>query len=152
MVCFKAWIKPDVSLDETSRIIGEVLMIDLNNHKTTRFDEYPGYEIDFDDLYGNLTDSYDAHVSLIGVPENLESLIAKFPDEYGIKDENYAIKICAHNGLPLKVGNIFALEYLSSTEMADDLIGKMKKAGIHFDFRCPPLVIESDGNATTIPM
>ncbi len=149
MVCFKAWIKPDVSLYETSVVISEVLMIDLKSHKTSKFDEYPGYEIDFDELYGNLIQSYDAHISLIGVPENLESLIAKFPDEFGIEDENYTMTICAHNGLPLKIENVFALEYLSATELADDLIRKMRKAGICFDLRCPPLIIESDGNVIT---
>lgn len=144
MVCLKTWIVPTTTLVRAAEIIGRVLSVNLIDYETTRFDEYPGYQLDFDDEYQTSSISYDAHISLLGIPHDLTNLISTFPEEYSKKDENYCLTICSHNGLPLKINDIFSLPYKNDDEMKKDIIAKLINAGLTVSEEFPPFVLGNE--------
>ncbi len=144
MVCLSTWIVPTITLARVAEIIGRVLSVNLAANKTTKFDEYPGYEIDFYDEYKKSFTFYGANISLLGTPNDLPNLILKFPDDYSKKDENYCLTICSHNGLPLKIKDIFNLPYENEEEMKKDITRKLMDAGLKVSEEFPPMILGNE--------
>lgn len=100
--------------------------VDLAGGETTAYDEYPAYEIECAD------DDEGWFMTLLGIPEDLESLLAKYPDEFDDGDKNYSFTICAHKGLPVSPETGLDLPWNTDSELAQGLMGRLRAAGFEF--------------------
>lgn len=136
MVCFTIWLEPTCSFYAAAKTVGKIFSIDLEKHPTTKYDEYPAYKVECE----NISNTF---VRIFGVPRGLDQLIADFPYEYGEKDNNYCVMICADE-IPKTWDEKPFLSYKYSSEMAYDLIKKFKEAGFSIYEKMPPRIRENN--------
>ncbi|MET3494723.1 hypothetical protein [Variovorax boronicumulans] len=103
-----------------------ILGVDLAGGETPVYDEYPAYRVECED------DGESWFMTLLGVPDDLDSILAKYPYQFDIEDRNYSLTICAHKGLPVSPETGLDLPWNTDSELAQGLMGRLRAAGFEF--------------------
>lgn len=136
MSCFNVWIVPKASFEEDAAKIGNEFGIPLRS--TFAYDEYPAFEFELNDETGSF-------VRLLGPPNNVDELIKNYPSEFGIKDKNYWLTICAHAGLPMPEGIRKKLPGADPFEFARNITMRLKSLGYSLFKLEPPYTTTGSG-------
>lgn len=114
------YVKPDVDFETFVGIIGEILEIPLLKYETDRYDEYPAYEIENEDVI----------VKILGIPPDLDNLNEMFPDYYDKKDRSYQILILLIKNSPVKINGKNLIVEESYESFGENFITKLKNRNI----------------------
>lgn len=135
MLGLRLYIKPTTSFEHFVETIGEIINVQMSSYETDRYDEYPSYEIDYDETL----------ISILGVPSDLENLRDMFPEEFGFgeKAETYQLYI-RFEELPLEINNILKIDYMSDKDFGKNLIQKLLKKGFELSEDHPPRYLSDE--------
>ncbi|QIO08942.1 hypothetical protein [Acinetobacter lanii] len=129
------YIKPTTSFEAFVEVVGEIIGYPIINYETDRYDEYPGYEIDYDETL----------ITILGVPPDLENLREMFPEEFGFgeKAETYQVYI-RFKTLPLQINDILNIDYISDKDFGENLIQQLINKGFEISDTYPPCYLSDE--------
>lgn len=110
------YVKPNVNFEKFVGTVGVILGIPLLEYETDRYDEYPAYEAEDENI----------NVKILGIPPDLDNLRKIFPDYYGQKDESYQISFLLFKDPPLRAEMGVIITEESYEIFGEKFIAKLK--------------------------